>query len=231
MESDIQKRLARAIDHTALKSDTTAAQIQQLCNEALEYHFASVCVLPTYVHQANELLDGSDVAVCTVVGFPLGGSYGMVKAHEAREAIARGATEIDMVMNIAAMKNGDYNEVLFDIEEVVEISHSLGAIVKVIIETCLLSDDEKRKACELVTKAQADYIKTSTGFSTGGATPDDVQLLRQHVGEFVKVKASGGIRTTDFALQLLDAGAERLGASAGVAIVSGANIMAETTSY
>lgn len=227
MSNDIRQRLARAIDHTALKPDTTAAQIRQLCDEALQYHFASVCVLPTYVHLANQVLDGSDVAVCTVVGFPLGGSYGMVKAHEAREAIARGATEIDMVLNIAALKNGDDNEVLFDIEEVVEISHSLGALVKVIIETCLLSDDEKRKACEIVSKAQADYIKTSTGFSTGGATIEDVQLLRRHVGEFVKVKASGGIRSTDFALALLDAGAERLGASAGVAIINGVEVTAD----
>ncbi|MBL7999605.1 MAG: deoxyribose-phosphate aldolase [Candidatus Kapabacteria bacterium] len=209
------------IDHTLLKPDTTATQISTLCAEAREHAFASVCVLPTYVHQANELLDGSNVAVCTVIGFPLGATYGMVKAHEAKEAIVRGATEVDMVMNIADLKNGNFNDVLFDIEEVVEQAHSLGALVKVIIETCLLTDDEKKRASEIVTTSQADFIKTSTGFSTGGATVEDVVLLRASIGKYVRIKASGGIRTPEFAMQLIEAGASRLGTSSGVQLVHG----------
>lgn len=213
-------QIARTIDHTALKADTTSAQVEHLCKEAMDYHFASVCVLPWYVHDATTFLDGSDVAVCTVVGFPLGSTYGMVKAHEAKECIARGATEIDMVLNIAALKNGDFNEVLWDIEEVVETAHSRDAIVKVIIETCLLTTDEKKKACELVTTSLADFIKTSTGFSTSGATVEDIALLKANVGENVRIKASGGIRTLQNAQEMLAAGAHRLGTSSGVAIVS-----------
>ncbi len=212
-------QLASTFDHTLLKPDYTTAQIQQLCREALHYGFASVCVLPSAVHDANQLLDGSAVKVCSVVGFPLGATFGMVKAHETRETIARGATEIDTVMNISALKNGQLDEVLLDLTEVVESAYALGATVKVIIETCLLSHDEKLIACELVSKAQADYIKTSTGFSTAGATVEDVALLRANVAKNVKVKASGGIRSLQNAQAMLDAGAERLGLSAGVAII------------
>ncbi len=220
--NDIQQRLARAIDHTALKPETTNDQIQKLCNEALEYHFASVCVQPHYVHFAHDIVDGSNVKVCSVVGFPHGATFGMVKAHEARTAIARGADEIDMVINIADLKNGRDEDALYDIEEVTEVCHSLGVPVKVIIETCVLTTDEKKRACDIITRSLADYIKTSTGFSTGGATLEDIQLFKQHIGPQVKIKASGGIRTAEFALQLLDAGADRIGASASVDIVNGA---------
>ncbi len=212
-------QLAARFDHTLLKPDYQPAQIQTLCEEALRYGFASVCVLPSAVHDANVFLDGSNVAVCTVVGFPFGATFGMVKAHETREAIARGATEIDMVMNISALKAGQRDDVFLDLTEVVESAYALGARVKVIIETCLLTHDEKLLACELVSKAQADYIKTSTGFSTAGATVEDVKLLRANVATGVKVKASGGIRSLDSALAMLDAGADRLGLSAGVAII------------
>ena len=211
--------LALKIDHTALKPDTTVHDIQKLCGEAREYNFASVCVLPYYVHTANELLDGANVKICTVVGFPLGATYGLVKSHEAREAIARGATEIDMVANIAALKSEDFQEVLYDIEEVVETSHALGAIVKVIVETCLLTVEEKKKVCELVTQSGADFIKTSTGFSNAGATIEDIQLMRKECGEHVRIKASGGIRTADFTVKLIESGADRIGASASVAIM------------
>ncbi len=213
------RQLAGTFDHTLLKADSDSQQVKALCEEARSYSFASVCVLPTHVHTAFEALEGSSVAVCTVVGFPLGSSYSAVKAHETREAIARGATEIDMVMNIGAFKNGAFDDVLYDIEEVVEVAYSLGSRVKVIIETCLLTEDEKKRACDIVTASQADFIKTSTGFSSGGATVEDVKLLRTHVGEEVLVKASGGIRTLEQALLMIDAGAARIGASASVQIM------------
>ncbi len=212
-------QLASTFDHTLLKADYRHDDIIRLCEEALQFGFASVCVLPGAVHEANSVLDGSSVKVCTVVGFPLGSTYGPVKAHECREAIARGASEIDMVLNIAALKNGQRADVELEVVEVVESAYALGATVKVIIETCLLTHDEKLIACEIVSKAQAAFIKTSTGFSTGGATVDDVKLLRSHVAPSVKVKASGGIRTLESALSMLEAGAERLGLSAGVNVM------------
>jgi deoxyribose-phosphate aldolase len=213
--------IAQTIDHTLLKPNSTFEQIEQLCKEAMEHRFASVCVLPHFVHRAHDIIDDSGIKVCTVVGFPLGSTYGLVKAHEAKEAIARGADEIDMVLNIPALINGEFEDVLYDIEEVVEACHALNTPVKVIIETCLLTDDQKLTACDLVNRSMADFIKTSTGFSTGGATVHDIKLLRANVGKEVRVKASGGIRTREFAIELLEAGADRLGTSSGVAIIGG----------
>lgn len=213
-------RLASTIDHTLLQPAYSDEHVVQLCREAQQWRFAAVCVFPSAVARANALLDGSGIAVCTVVGFPFGATYGMVKAHEAREAIARGASEIDMVIDIAALKNGRPDDVLVDIKEVVEVSYSLGASTKVIIETALLTDEEKKIACELVTRAEADYIKTSTGFAPHGATVDDVRLLRAQCGPNIRVKASGGIRTLDSALAMIEAGADRLGMSAGVVVMN-----------
>ncbi|EFI84241.1 Deoxyribose-phosphate aldolase 2 [Listeria grayi] len=211
--------LAKLIDHTALKPETTKAQITQLCKEAKEYGFASVCVNPTWVKLAAELLAGSDVKVCTVIGFPLGANTSAVKAFEAKDAIANGAGEVDMVINIAALKDKDDALVESDIRAVVEAAN--GTLVKVIIETSLLSDEEKVRACEIAVKAGTDFVKTSTGFSTGGATKEDVALMRKTVGPTIGVKASGGVRTKQDVEDMVAAGATRIGASAGVAIVSG----------
>lgn len=211
--------LAKKIDHTALKPETTKAQITQLCKEAKEYGFASVCVNPTWVKLAAELLAGSDVKVCTVIGFPLGANTSAVKAFEAKDAIANGAGEVDMVINIAALKDKDDALVESDIRAVVEAAN--GTLVKVIIETSLLSDEEKVRACEIAVKAGTDFVKTSTGFSTGGATKEDVALMRKTVGPTIGVKASGGVRTKQDVEDMVAAGATRIGASAGVAIVSG----------
>lgn len=211
--------LAKLIDHTALKPETTKAQITQLCKEAKEYGFASVCVNPTWVKLAAELLAGSDVKVCTVIGFPLGANTSAVKAFEAKDAIASGAGEVDMVINIAALKDKDDALVESDIRAVVEAAN--GTLVKVIIETSLLSDEEKVRACEIAVKAGTDFVKTSTGFSTGGATKEDVALMRKTVGPTIGVKASGGVRTKQDVEDMVAAGATRIGASAGVAIVSG----------
>lgn len=211
--------LAKLIDHTALKPETIKAQITQLCKEAKEYGFASVCVNPTWVKLAAELLAGSDVKVCTVIGFPLGANTSAVKAFEAKDAIANGAGEVDMVINIAALKDKDDALVESDIRAVVEAAN--GTLVKVIIETSLLSDEEKVRACEIAVKAGTDFVKTSTGFSTGGATKEDVALMRKTVGSTIGVKASGGVRTKQDVEDMVAAGATRIGASAGVAIVSG----------
>lgn len=211
--------LAKLIDHTALKPETTKAQITQLCKEAKEYGFASVCVNSTWVKLAAELLAGSDVKVCTVIGFPLGANTSAVKAFEAKDAIANGAGEVDMVINIAALKDKEDALVESDIRAVVEAAN--GTLVKVIIETSLLSDEEKVRACKIAVKAGTDFVKTSTGFSTGGATKEDVALMRKIVGPTIGVKASGGVRTKQDVEDMVGAGATRIGASAGVAIVSG----------
>jgi deoxyribose-phosphate aldolase len=213
--------LNRTIDHTLLKPDGTSAQIDRLCEEAIEHAFASVCVLPWHVRRAAEHCAGSDVAVCTVVGFPLGGTHTSSKLHEAMLAMDEGAREIDMVANITALKSGAFEHVLGDVHEVVKAVHDRAGIVKVIIETCLLDDEEKKRMCAIVTQAGADFIKTSTGFSTGGATVADVLLLRAHVGTGVQVKASGGIRDITTANAMLAAGATRLGTSSGVSIMLG----------
>ncbi len=214
--------LGRMIDHTLLKPDATADQIAQLCYEARKYKFASVCVNPTHVQLCAELLQGTEVKVCTVIGFPLGASAPEVKAFEAETAIQDGATEIDMVLNIGALKAGDLTLAARDIHEVVRVGHQAGAIVKVIIETALLNEEEKVTACLLAKEAGADFVKTSTGFSGGGATVEDIRLMRRVVGPEMGVKASGGVRDFEDARSMVEAGATRIGASAGVKIVQGA---------
>ncbi|MGE7666535.1 deoxyribose-phosphate aldolase [Ureibacillus composti] len=213
------KEYASMIDHTLLKADATRSQIEKLCSEASEFEFASVCVNPTWVKYSAELLKDSKVKVCTVIGFPLGASTSEVKAFETKNAIANGAEEIDMVINIGALKNQEFDLVREDIKQVVNAAN--GTLVKVIIETCLLSDEEKVKACELSVEAGADFVKTSTGFSTGGATAEDVALMRKTVGPTVGVKASGGVRNLQDMQKMIEAGATRIGASSGVAIING----------
>lgn len=211
--------VARLIDHTLLKPDASADEIAQLCREAREYHFASVCVNSAYVPLCRDLLKGSDVAVCTVVGFPLGASPPEVKAYEAQLAIQNGATEIDMVMNIGALKSRDLKALHRDIATVVVTCHAHNVICKVIFETSKLTDEEKVIASQVCKIAGADFVKTSTGFGGGGATVADVALMRKVVGADIGVKASGGVRTLDDAQAMVKAGATRIGASAGVAIV------------
>ncbi|HEL1785160.1 deoxyribose-phosphate aldolase [Streptococcus suis] len=213
-------KLNKYIDHTILKPETTQEQVEKILAEAKEYNFASVCVNPTWVALAAESLKDSDVKVCTVIGFPLGANTPAVKAFETKDAISNGADEIDMVINIGALKTGNYDLVLEDIKAVVAASGD--KLVKVIIEACLLTDDEKVKACQLSQEAGADYVKTSTGFSTGGATVADVALMRKTVGPDMGVKASGGARSYEDAIAFIEAGASRIGASSGVAIMNGA---------
>ncbi len=216
---NIPTDIAGTIDHTLLKPDATDDQIVKLCEEAAAYHFASVCVNPAFVKRCAELLRGATPVVCTVVGFPLGATTPEVKAFETRKAIREGAREIDMVINVGALKSGDYDLVRRDIEAVVEASHESGALVKVIIEAALLTDEEKVVACVLSKRAHADFVKTSTGFASGGATIRDVAIMRATVGPEMGVKAAGGIKTYLDALGMLEAGATRIGASAGVRIV------------
>jgi len=214
--------MAGMIDHTLLKPDATPDKITQLCMEARKYNFASVCVNPFYVKLCADLLRGSPVKVCCVVGFPLGATIPEVKVIEARMAIENGASEIDMVINIGALKARDSALVARDIRGVVTTAHAAGALVKVIIEACLLTDEEKVLACLLSKEAGADYVKTSTGFSTGGATVQDIILMRQTVGPEMGVKAAGGIHSREDAEKLVKAGATRIGASAGIKIVGAA---------
>lgn len=214
--------IAKYIDHTLLKPEATKDQVEKLCAEAKQYNFASVCVNPTWVKLASELLEGTDVEVCTVIGFPLGANTPETKAFESVNAVTNGATEVDMVINIGALKSGNIELVQKDIEAVVNAVKG-KALVKVIIETSLLTDEEKRTACELSVKAGADYVKTSTGFSTGGATVEDIKLMRETVGPDIGVKASGGVRTSEDAKAMIEAGATRIGASSGIAIVEGYN--------
>lgn len=211
--------IAHLIDHTLLKPDATQAQIAQLCHEARQYNFAAVCVNPTHVKLCADLLKGSDVDVCTVVGFPLGATPPEVKAYEAQQAINDGATEIDMVINIGALKGGEFDLVERDIATVTRVCHNNRALCKVIIEAALLNEGEKIKACELAKKAGADYVKTSTGFGPGGAAVADVALMRRVVGPSIGVKAAGGIGSFADAKGMVAAGATRIGASAGVKIL------------
>ena len=215
--------LARYIDHTLLKPEATPAQIAQLCAEAREHAFAAVCINPVNVAQAAELLKGTPVAVCTVVGFPLGASLAEVKAYEAQQALNQGAAEVDMVINIGALKAGLFDLVRDEIALMVRTckAHSRPALVKVIIEACLLTDDEKVRACQIAQAAGADFVKTSTGFSTGGATLADVALMRRTVGPAMGVKAAGGVRTRADAEAMIAAGATRIGTSSGVKLVQG----------
>lgn len=211
--------LAKYIDHTLLKPDATTLQIKALCNEALSFGFASVCVNPCHIKLVSEWLRDSEVIPCCVVGFPLGAVTTENKAAEAAEAIRNGAGEIDMVINIGAAKEGDWPKVQSDIAAVAAVC-SRKAKLKVIIETCLLTDEEKIQACIAAKNAGADFVKTSTGFSSGGAAPQDIVLMRKAVGSDMGIKASGGIRTKEDALKMIEAGADRLGTSSGIAIVS-----------
>ncbi|MDK8189996.1 deoxyribose-phosphate aldolase [Paenibacillus sp. UMB7766-LJ446] len=213
-------QLAKMIDHTLLRADATQSEMAKLTEEAKQYQFASVCVNPGWVAYAAEQLQGTGVDICTVIGFPLGASTSETKVFETKDAISKGATEVDMVINISAMKDGKDDVVEQDIRAVVEAAAG-KALVKVIIETCLLTDEEKVRACQAAVKAGADFVKTSTGFSTGGATPEDIALMRRTVGPDVGVKASGGVRSLEDMQKMIDAGATRIGASSGVKIMQG----------
>ena len=211
--------IAKYIDHTILKPEATVEDVKKLCKEAREYNFASVCVNGCYAALVSTELAGSDVKTCVVVGFPLGAMTKEAKAFETTDAINNGADEIDMVINVGALKDKNYDLLKEDIEAVVNAAKG-KAIVKVIIETCLLTDQEKIKVCEISKEAKADFVKTSTGFSSGGATKEDIALMRKTVGPDLGVKASGGVRDYKTAMDMINAGASRIGASAGIAIVS-----------
>ena len=212
-------KLNKYIDHTLLKADATAEQIKKLCAEARQYDFASVCVNSCHVPLAKAELEGTDVKVCCVVGFPLGACFTEAKAYEAALSVERGAEEVDMVINIGAAKEGNWGLVEQDIKAVVDACHP-KAILKVIIETCLLTDEEKRQACLCAKRAGADFVKTSTGFSISGATPEDVALMRETVGPDMGVKAAGGVRCTEDADKMISSGATRLGTSSGVKLMN-----------
>ena len=207
----------KMIDHTVLKADTPLETVKRICDEAMEYGFASVCINPCHVAYCADYLKDSDVNVCTVIGFPLGANTSAVKAFETKDAIANGADEIDMVMNIGALKDKNYDLVRDDVKAVVEAAN--GKLVKVILETCLLTEDEIKKACELCVEAKADYVKTSTGFSTRGATIEDVRIMKEAVHGKAKVKAAGGVRTPEDMVKIVAAGADRIGTSAGCSLV------------
>ena len=214
------EEIAKMIDHTLLKPESTKEQIIQICEEAKEYGFATVCIQPTWISVAKKALQHTDVGITTVIGFPLGVTSTFTKVAETRDAIASGATEVDMVINIGALKSQDDLAVFHDIKAVVDAAKNL-AVVKVIIETGYLSTEEKILACQFAKEAGADFVKTSTGFGPGAATVADIQLMRETVGPDLGVKASGGVRDRETAKQLIEAGANRIGASAGIAIVSG----------
>ncbi|MCC5894814.1 MAG: deoxyribose-phosphate aldolase [Alkalibacterium sp.] len=214
------ENIEKYIDHTLLKPESTDLAIQQACLDAKKYKFKAVCIQPVWVKYTADLLKNSGVNTCTVIGFPLGANTSKVKAFEAQQAVKDGATEVDMVINIGALKSEDFSVVHDDIKAVVEAVKG-KAIVKVIIETCLLTDNEKVRACEISKRAGADFVKTSTGFSTGGATVEDIKLMRKTVGDKMGVKASGGVRTIEDAQAMIDAGATRIGTSNGIALVEG----------
>ncbi|MCL2220775.1 MAG: deoxyribose-phosphate aldolase [Oscillospiraceae bacterium] len=209
------------IDHTLLKAEATESDVKKLCKEAMEHRFVSVCVNPWFVPLSRDCLKGSDVKVCTVIGFPLGATTTKTKVYEAREAVENGAKEVDMVINVGAVKSGDWDYVKNDIESIY-MAVSGRALLKVIIETSLLTDEEKVRVCAICKMVGVDFVKTSTGFSTGGATVEDVSLMRKVVGSEIGVKASGGIKEAATAKAMIDAGANRLGTSSGVVIVCGA---------
>jgi deoxyribose-phosphate aldolase len=229
-ESEAAREVARFIDHTLLKPDASRNEILKVCEEGVRYGFASVCINPIWVREAACALRGSGVKVCTVIGFPLGANMPDTKVYEARRAIFDGASELDMVVNVGALKSGDHGLVSRDIRGVVEVAHESGYICKVIIETALLTDDEKVSACLIAKEAGADFVKTSTGFSKGGATVADVALMRRVVGGQMGVKASGGVRDLKQAQEMIRAGATRIGASVGVQIIqeaAGAGVSAD----
>ncbi|HKQ09072.1 MAG TPA: deoxyribose-phosphate aldolase [Blastocatellia bacterium] len=229
MESEAARSVARYIDHTLLRPDATRDEIIKLCEEGARYGFASVCINPMWVREAACALRGSGVKTCTVIGFPLGSNTLDVKAYEARRALFDGATELDMVINLGALKSGDDTLVLRDIASVVDVAHEYDYVCKVILETALLTDEEKVRACMLAKQAGADFVKTSTGFSKGGATAADVALMRRVVGGGMGVKASGGVKDLQQAQEMIRAGATRIGASVGVKIVQEAAGGAVTT--
>ena len=212
--------ISKTIDHTLLKPDASKDGVEKLCKEAAEYNFKAVCVNPSHIELCKKLLKDTEVKVATVVGFPLGANTTETKVFETKDSVLKGADEIDMVINIGALKEGDHQLVENDIRAVVNACEG-KAIVKVIIETCLLTDDEKRKACELSMSAGAHFVKTSTGFSTGGATVEDVALMKSVVGSNLEVKASGGVRDRETALLMIEAGATRIGTSSGIKIIEG----------
>lgn len=212
-------KLNKYIDHTLLKADATQESIKELCRQAKEYDFMSVCINSSNIELAKEELKGTDVKICTVIGFPLGATTTESKVFETTDAIEKGADEVDMVLNIGALKSKNFDIVLRDISDVAKAAHNKGKILKVILETCLLEKDEIIKACQLSKEAGADFVKTSTGFSTGGAKEEDVALMRKTVGDLMGVKASGGIRTLEKARLMIENGATRLGVSAGVQIM------------
>lgn len=214
------EKIERYLDHTVLKPESTDLDIQKACLDAKEYNFKAVCIQPMWVKYTADMLKGTDVNTCTVIGFPLGANTSDVKAYEAKQAVKDGAVEVDMVINIGAIKSEDFSLVHDDIKAVVDAVKG-KAIVKVIIETCLLTENEKVRACEISKRAGADFVKTSTGFSTGGATVDDIKLMRETVGKEMGVKASGGVRSIEDAKAMIEAGATRIGTSNGVAIVEG----------
>lgn len=215
-----KQEFAKFIDSTLLRPDATEREIAALCQDAKENGFAAVCVNPCYVEQCKNHLAGSDIAIATVIGFPLGANVSNVKFYEAGLALLAGAKELDMVLNISMFKSGNYSYVENEIFEIVRLAHEAKAIVKVIIETALLSEKEKIEACKIVSNTGAHFIKTSTGFSRAGATVDDVALLRKHCSPLVQVKASGGVKTAEFALQLIEAGATRIGTSSAVELMN-----------
>jgi len=215
-----KQELAKMIDHTILKAEATDAEVMQLCKEAIEYGFASVCVNPSMVKKAATILEGSEVKVCTVIGFPLGATSTEVKAFETEQTIKDGATEVDMVINVGKLKENNLEYVKNDIAAVVNAAKG-KALTKVIIETCLLTDEEKVTVCKIAKEVGADFVKTSTGFSTGGATKEDIKLMRETVGPDMGVKASGGVRSHEDAMAMIENGATRIGASASIAICNG----------
>jgi len=228
-ENTFDPDLARMIDHTLLRPDATQKEIEKLCAEAKQYRFASVCINPSNVKLCAELLRDTDVKVCTVIGFPLGATSSAAKAFETDRAIKDGAREVDMVINVGMLKSGEYKYVEEDILSVVSAAHSFGVLTKVIIETGLLTDEEKVKACMLAKHGGADFVKTSTGFVKGGATVGDIALMRKVVGPELGVKASGGVRSQEDALALIASGADRIGASASVKIVTGEKATSPST--
>jgi len=219
MAKEFDKELASKIDHTILRADTKLSEIKKLCDEADEYSFAAVCVPPYFVRAAADFLKKSKVKIATVIGFPLGYTYTPAKVEEAKRAIIEGADEIDMVMNIAALKEKNYKYVLDDMQSVATIAHQHDKIVKVIIEISLLTKEEIKKACDIARNAGVDFVKTSTGFSSGGATIDAVKFISASLPKKMKVKASGGIRDRETTLKMIEAGADRIGTSSGVQIV------------
>jgi deoxyribose-phosphate aldolase len=228
-QGNFDPELARMIDHTLLKPEATKQEVEKLCAEAKQYRFASVCINPSYVKICAQLLRETDVKVCTVIGFPLGATSSPAKSFETEQAIKDGAREVDMVINVGLLKSGEYQIVEDDILAVVSTAHKYNVLTKVIIETGLLSDEEKVKACAIAKRAGADFVKTSTGFAKGGATAGDIALMRRVVGPDLGVKASGGVRSQEQARELIASGADRIGASASVKIVTGDKAVAPST--